>query len=81
MIEWKELIKTEAEKPWTYLYQDDFDLNKPQLNVAIDQKAADLGVSTEEIGRTLETIFGSKTSHNLQKKEKSINYSSRRHKR
>jgi HAE1 family hydrophobic/amphiphilic exporter-1/multidrug efflux pump len=42
--------------------QDDFDLNKPQLNVKINQKkAADLGVSTEDIGRTIETIFGSKT--------------------
>ena len=62
LIEWKELIKTEARKnPGLTSIQDDFDLNKPQLNVAIDQKkAADLGVSTEEIGRTLETIFGSK---------------------
>ena len=35
-------------------------MNKPQLNVKIDQKASDLGVSTEDIGRTIETIFGSK---------------------
>ena len=34
--------------------QDDFDLNKPQLNVKIDQKkAADLGISTEDIGKQL----------------------------
>ena len=44
LIEWKELIKTEARKnPGLTSIQDDFDLNKPQLNVAIDQKkAADL---------------------------------------
>ena len=62
LIEWKNLIKKEARKnPGLSSIQDDFDLNKPQLNVKIDQKkAADLGISTEDIGRTIETIFGSK---------------------
>ena len=62
LIEWKNLIKKEARKnPGLTSIQDDFDLNKPQLNVQINQKkAADLGVSTEDIGRTIETIFGSK---------------------
>jgi hydrophobe/amphiphile efflux-1 (HAE1) family protein len=63
LIEWKKIIKREARKnPGLSSIQDDFDLNKPQLNVKINQKkAADLGVSTEDIGRTIETIFGSKT--------------------
>jgi len=63
LIEWKNKIKKEARKnPGLTSIQDDFDLNKPQLNVQIDQKkAADLGVSTEDIGRTIETIFGSKS--------------------
>jgi hydrophobe/amphiphile efflux-1 (HAE1) family protein len=62
LIEWKNIIKKEARKnPGLASVQDDFDLNKPQLNVKIDQKkAADLGVSTEDIGKTIETIFGSK---------------------
>jgi hydrophobe/amphiphile efflux-1 (HAE1) family protein len=62
LIEWKKIIKSEARKnPGLSSVQDDFDLNKPQLNVKINQKkAADLGVSTEDIGRTIETIFGSK---------------------
>ena len=62
LINWKNIIKNEARKnPGLTSIQDDFELNKPQLNVEIDQKkAADLGVSTEDIGRTLETIFGSK---------------------
>ena len=35
--------------------------NKPELRVRIDRsKAADLGVSIEEIGKTLETMFGSR---------------------
>jgi hydrophobe/amphiphile efflux-1 (HAE1) family protein len=63
LVEWKKIIKREARKnPGLSSIQDDFDLNKPQLNVQINQKkAADLGVSTEDIGRTIETIFGSKT--------------------
>ena len=63
LIDWKEKIKKEARKnPGLTSIQDDFDLSKPQLNVQIDQKkAADLGVSTEDIGRTIETIFGSKS--------------------
>ena len=67
LIEWKDIIKREARKnPGLTSIQDDFDLNKPQLNVQIDQKkAADLGVSTEEIGRTIETIFGSKRVTNF----------------
>ncbi len=67
LIEWKNLIKKEARKnPGLTSIQDDFDLNKPQLNVQIDQKkAADLGVSTEDIGRTIETIFGSKRVTNF----------------
>ena len=62
LINWKNIIKKEARNnPGLTSVQDDFDLNKPQLNVKIDQKkASDLGVSTEDIGRTIETIFGSK---------------------
>ncbi len=76
LIQWKEIIKNEARKnPGLTSIQDDFDLNKPQLNIKIDQKkAADLGISTEDIGRTIETIFGSKnvTTYTQQGKEYSI---------
>ncbi len=67
LIKWKEIIKKEARKnPGLISIQDDFDQNKPQLNVKIDQKkAADLGVSTEDIGKTIETIFGSKKVTNF----------------
>jgi len=67
LIKWKEIIKQEARKnPGLTSIQDDFDLNKPQLNVQINQKkAADLGVSTSDIGKTIETIFGSKTVTNF----------------
>jgi HAE1 family hydrophobic/amphiphilic exporter-1/multidrug efflux pump len=67
LVKWKEIIKKEARKnPGLTSIQDDFDLNKPQLNVQINQKkAADLGISTEDIGRTIETIFGSKKVTNF----------------
>ncbi len=72
LIEWKNIIKKEARKNTGLTsIQDDFDLNKPQLNVQIDQKkAADLGVSTEDIGRTIETIFGSKRVTNFTREGK-----------
>ncbi len=39
----------------------DYRENKPELRVGIDRaKAADLGVSVETIGRTLETMFGAR---------------------
>ena len=76
LIEWKEIIKREARKnPGLTSIQDDFDLNKPQLNVKIDQKkAADLGVSTEDIGKTIETIFGSKRVTNFTRDGKEVFY-------
>ena len=77
LIEWKEIIKKEARKnPGLTSIEDDFDLNKPQLNVKIDQKkAADLGVSTEDIGKTIETIFGSRRVTNFTRDGKeSVSY-------
>ncbi len=62
LIEWKEIIKREARKNKKLInIEDDFNRNKPILKVKIDQKkASDLGVSTIEIGKSIETIFGSR---------------------
>ncbi len=76
LIRWKEIIKLEARKNKNLAnIEDDFELNKPILNVKIDQKkTSDLGISTVEIGKTIETIFGSKNVTNFTKdgKEYSI---------
>jgi hydrophobe/amphiphile efflux-1 (HAE1) family protein len=63
LIEWKEIIKKEARKNKKLRnIEDDFNRNKPILKVKIDQKkASDLGVSTIEIGKSIETIFGSRS--------------------
>ena len=48
LIRWKEIIKSEARKNKNLTnIEDDFELNKPILNVKIDQKkTSDLGIST-----------------------------------
>ncbi len=62
LIKWKEFIKKEARKNKNLInVEDDFNQTKTILNVKIDQeKSSDLGVSTLEIGRSIETIFGSR---------------------
>ena len=59
---WKNILKAEARKNGKIInISDDYELTKPELKVEINnQKAADLGVSIEQIGRTIETIFGSR---------------------
>ena len=55
--------------------EDDYNLNKPELNIEINnEKAADLGVSIQAIGRSIETMFGSRkvTKFTKQGKEYSI---------
>ena len=62
LIKWKEVIKNEARKNKNLInVEDDFNQTKAILNVKIDQeKTSDLGVSTLEIGRSIETMFGSR---------------------
>jgi hydrophobe/amphiphile efflux-1 (HAE1) family protein len=74
--EWKEILKKEARKnPNLVNIEDDYKLNKPELKVEINnQKAADLGISIEAIGRSIETMFGSRrvTKFTKEGKEYSI---------
>ncbi|MEM8825866.1 MAG: efflux RND transporter permease subunit [Pseudomonadota bacterium] len=49
------------EYPGILTLEADYEETRPQLIVDIDEtRAADLGVSTQEIGRTLETMMGSR---------------------
>ena len=48
-----------AKNPGLTAVDTDLKLNKPELSVAVDrERAADLGVSVETVGRTLETMLG-----------------------
>ena len=60
LTEWRDLIMAKVkENPKLVGFDCDFRDTKPQLRITIDQaRAADLGVSSAAIGRTLETLLG-----------------------
>jgi multidrug efflux pump subunit AcrB len=62
LIKWKEIIKAEVANNKNFVnVDDDLDLTKPQLKIKVNlDKAADLGVPIDAIGKSLETLFGSK---------------------
>jgi multidrug efflux pump len=59
---WRDIVVEEAEKlPGLSFLQSDYKERKPKIDVAIDRdRSADLGVSLSNVGRTLETILGSR---------------------
>jgi multidrug efflux pump len=63
LAEWRDILlrKIEDDNPGLLGIDYDYKETKPQLKVDIDyDRAAQLGVSVETIGRTLETMFGSR---------------------
>jgi multidrug efflux pump len=60
---WRDLIiERAAENPGLQSLDSDYKETKPQIMVTIDKdRAADLGVSMESIGRTLETFLASRS--------------------
>jgi multidrug efflux pump len=62
LAEWRDIVIREAEKlPGLMNLESDYKERKPKIDVSIDRdRAADLGVSLANVGRTLETILGSR---------------------
>ena len=62
LARWRDVIlQKAAENPGLVNLDSDFYSRKPQLRVSIDRnRSADLGVSLTEVGRTLETMMGSR---------------------
>jgi multidrug efflux pump len=62
LAEWRDIVVQEAEKlPGLSNIQSDYRERKPKIDVFVDRdRAADLGVSLANVGRTLETILGSR---------------------
>ena len=63
LAEWRDILlaKIEANNPGLVGLDWDYKETKPQLQVVIDyDRAADLGVTISSIGRTLETMLGSR---------------------
>lgn len=56
-----EMIEALSENPNLYAFDSDYKETRPQITVDIDRtRAADLGISIQTIGRTLETMLGSR---------------------
>jgi multidrug efflux pump len=62
LVKWRDIVLERAsENPGLVNLDSDYYERKPQMDVAIDRnRAADLGVSLESVGRTLETMMGSR---------------------
>ncbi len=63
LVEWRDILmaKINADNPGLLGIDWDYKETQPQLQVKIDyNRAADLGVSVSAIGRTLETMLGSR---------------------
>ncbi len=62
LAEWRDIVIREAQQlPGLSNLQSDYRERKPKIDVRVDRnRAADLGVSLANIGRTLETILGSR---------------------
>jgi multidrug efflux pump len=62
LAKWRDqLMSRMQENPGLANVQSNYEERKPQLRVAVDRdRAADLGVSLQTVGRTLETVLGSR---------------------
>jgi multidrug efflux pump len=62
LVQWRDLLMQRMdENPGFNNIQSNYEERKPQVRVAIDRdRAADLGVSLQTVGRTLETVLGSR---------------------
>ena len=62
LAEWVDRIVAKArEKPGLVSVRSDYEETRPEIKVEIDRdRAGDLGVSIEDIGRTLESLLGSR---------------------
>ncbi|HEX8166814.1 MAG TPA: efflux RND transporter permease subunit [Beijerinckiaceae bacterium] len=60
--DWRDRVLAKAQETGLFVNLDsDYKENQPDLRVAIDRaRAADLGVAIEDIGKTLELMFGEK---------------------
>jgi multidrug efflux pump len=62
LVQWRDIVMQRMqENPGLTNVQSNYEERKPQVRVAVDRdRAADLGVSLQTVGRTLETVLGSR---------------------
>ncbi|MSO65079.1 MAG: efflux RND transporter permease subunit [Alphaproteobacteria bacterium] len=75
LVEWRDRIIARAEEnPGLVDLASDYRENQPELRIEIERnRAADLGVSIDDIGRTLETFLGSSFSTTFDRDGKRYN--------
>ena len=62
LMDWRDrMVEQMEQNPGLNSVDSDFQETRPQMRIDVDRaRAADLGVSVQEIGRTLETMMGSR---------------------
>jgi len=62
LVQWRDkLMQRMQDNPGLANVQSNYEERKPQLRVTVDRdRAADLGISLQTVGRTLETVLGSR---------------------
>jgi len=62
LVQWRDIVMERMqENPGLSNVQSNYEERKPQVKVSVDRnRAADLGVSLQTVGRTLETVLGSR---------------------
>ena len=62
LVQWRDIVMQRMqENPGLSNIQSNYEERKPQVKVSVDRnRAADLGVSLQTVGRTLETVLGSR---------------------
>jgi len=62
LVQWRDkLMQRMQDNPGLANVQSNYEERKPQLRVTVDRdRAADLGISLQSVGRTLETVLGSR---------------------
>ncbi len=62
LVQWQNIVLARArDNPGLLNPDSDYDERKPQLKIEVDRsRAADLGVSLDAVGRTLETMLGAR---------------------
>jgi hydrophobe/amphiphile efflux-1 (HAE1) family protein len=62
LVKWRDqLMQRMRDNPGLDNVQSNYEERKPELRVAVDRdRAADLGISLQTVGRTLETVLGSR---------------------
>lgn len=62
LVKWRDIVLAKAaENPGLQNIDSDYSERSPQIKISVDRdRAADLGISLTTVGRTLETMMGSR---------------------